>query len=301
MAGLVNKTIGATVRAFAEQELAEKKLETALGKTSKGLLAQASALQRVTSFGDEAIISAQALIAAFVDDEEQIKAATEATLDLAAAKGMDLTAAADLVSKTLGSSTNSLSRYGIEVEGAVGSSSRLNSLTESIAKTFGGQAKEQTNTLTGSMTQLSNIIGDISENIGERFAPMVSVLANKMSALLTSQTPVVDSIREERAEFNNLISVLNDVNLEEGTRSRIIGEINAKYGNYINGLIDEADGLDVINEKAQEANRLLRARIIIQSRENRISAIDEQILATQDSMDSLHKEKAAFIELNGVV
>ena len=83
---MVNKTIGATVRAFAEQELAEKKLETALGKTSKGLLAQASALQRVTSFGDEAIISAQALIAAFVDDEEQIKAATEATLDLAAAK-----------------------------------------------------------------------------------------------------------------------------------------------------------------------------------------------------------------------
>ena len=298
---IVNKTIGATVRAFAEQELAEKKLETALGKTSKGLLAQASALQRVTSFGDEAIISAQALIAAFVDDEQQIKAATEATLDLAAAKGMDLTAAADLVSKTLGSSTNSLSRYGIEVEGVVGSSSRLNSLTESIAKTFGGQAKEQTNTLTGSMTQLSNIIGDISENIGERFAPMVSFLANKMSALLTSQTPVVDSIREERAEFNNLISVLNDVNVGEGTRSRIIGEINAKYGNYINGLIDEADGLDLINKKAQEANRLLRARIIIQSRVNRIGEIDKQILSTEDQIDALHKEKVAYEELFGTV
>ena len=36
------------------------------------------------------------------DDEETIKRATEATLDLAAAKGMDLFAAADLVAKTLG-------------------------------------------------------------------------------------------------------------------------------------------------------------------------------------------------------
>ena len=110
-----------------KQEKVEKKLEQALGRTSSALLNQASALQKVTTFGDEAIIGAQALIASFVDDEEQIKAATEATLDLAAAKGMDLNAAADLVSKTLGSSTNALSRYGITVEGTVGSSKRLES------------------------------------------------------------------------------------------------------------------------------------------------------------------------------
>jgi hypothetical protein len=297
----LDRTIGSTIKSFAEQELSEKKLETALGRTSKGLLAQASALQRVTSFGDETIISAQALIAAFIDDEEQIKAATEATLDLAAAKGMDLNSAADLVSKTLGSSTNSLSRYGIEVEGAVGSSTRLNSLTESIAKTFGGQAKEQTNTLSGAMSQLSNIVGDLAENIGEKFSPIVSNLVNNLSRLLTSQTPVIDSIIEERKEFNNLISVLNDVNVSESARSRIIGELNDKYGQYINGLISESDGLDLINKKAEEANRLLRARVIIQSRVNRIAQIDEQILATEDQIDALHKEKVAYEELFGTV
>ena len=106
---------------FIEQEKAEKQLETALGKTSSALLNQASALQQITTFGDEAIIGVQALIGSFTDDEEAIKSATKATLDLAAAKGMDLKAGGDLVSKTLGSSTNSLSRYGVEVEGAVGS------------------------------------------------------------------------------------------------------------------------------------------------------------------------------------
>ena len=129
---------------FAKQELAEKKLEAALGKTSNMLLSQAKALQQVTMFGDEQIIEAQALIGSFVEEEEAIAAATKATLDLAAAKGMELTVAADLVSKTLGSSTNALSRYGIEVTAAVGSTERLESLTGNLANVFGGQALQQT-------------------------------------------------------------------------------------------------------------------------------------------------------------
>ena len=168
-----------------KQEKVEKKLEQALGRTSSALLNQASALQKVTTFGDEAIIGAQALIASFVDDEEQIKAATEATLDLAAAKGMDLNAAADLVSKTLGSSTNALSRYGITVEGTVGSSKRLESLTRNVAKVFGGQAQASANTFGGRLEQLANISGDVSEEIGKTLAPTISLMAQdlKTSAL----------------------------------------------------------------------------------------------------------------------
>ena len=56
-----------SVQAYGEQELAEKKLSAALGHTSQALLSQASALQQVTSFGDEQIIQAQALIAAFTE------------------------------------------------------------------------------------------------------------------------------------------------------------------------------------------------------------------------------------------
>jgi hypothetical protein len=160
-----------------EQELAEKKLEASLGRVSQALLKQASALQQVSMFGDEAIIEAQALIAAFVDDEEAIKKATQATLDLAAAKGMDLTAAADLVSKTLGSSTNAMSRYGIEVTGAVGSTERLNTLTGNIADKFGGQAKAQTETMAGAIKQLDMAMGDLGENIGEVFIKPVTTAA----------------------------------------------------------------------------------------------------------------------------
>ena len=77
---LLVKGIKDSITAFGIQEDAEKSLEVALGFTSQALLDQAAALQQVSTFGDEQIIQAQALIAAFVDEEDQIAAATKATV-----------------------------------------------------------------------------------------------------------------------------------------------------------------------------------------------------------------------------
>ena len=166
--------IGASIEAANKQEDAINALDGALadlGPTadgiSKALQEQAAALQLVTRFGDEETIQAQALLASFVKEEDAIKAATVATMDLAEAKGFSLVSAADLVSKTLGSSTNALTRYGIEVTGAVGSTERLTTLTENIAKVFGGRATKAAETFSGKMTQLSNAFGDMQEAIGQ--------------------------------------------------------------------------------------------------------------------------------------
>ncbi len=166
--------IGASIEAAKVQEDAINALDGALAdlgpsadKISKALQEQAAALQLVTRFGDEETIQAQALLASFVKEEDAIKAATVATMDLAEAKGFSLVSAADLVSKTLGSSTNALTRYGIEVTGAVGSTERLTSLTENIAKVFGGRAAKATETFSGKMQQLSNAFGDMQEAIGQ--------------------------------------------------------------------------------------------------------------------------------------
>ena len=173
---IVTKAFKSMFDAAIKQEKAERKLEAQLGKVNKSLLNHAAGLQQITEFGDEAIIEVQALISAFTKDEQQIKSLTEATLDLAAAKGMDLTSAADLVAKSFGSSTNSLSRYGIEVKGAVGSSQRLESLTENIAELFGGQAVAAADTLGGSVEQMKNAFGDANEAVGKAFTPTLQKL-----------------------------------------------------------------------------------------------------------------------------
>ena len=201
--------ISKTIKAFGEQELAEKKLETAIGRTSQSLLDQASALQQVTTFGDESIIQVQALIGAFTKDEESIKKATKATLDLAAAKGMDLFSAADLVSKTLGSSTNAMSRYGISVTGAVGSTERLNTLTKNIANTFGGQASAQADTLTGKFKQMQHAAGDTGEAIGGLLAKPVGFLADQFTKASEGATEFIKSLQEEKKEINENNPLLN--------------------------------------------------------------------------------------------
>ena len=165
--GTIGTLVGRFISLSNQQEDAEKRLETALGFRSEKLLEGASALQESTRFGDEQIIQAQALIAAFVDEEDAILKATEATLDLASAKNMDLRAAADLVSKSVGSSTNALTRYGIQVSGAVGSTERLESAVNGIAKAFGETAAQDALTFGGQVDQLKNRLGDFGEDIGD--------------------------------------------------------------------------------------------------------------------------------------
>ena len=171
------------VDAHAVQARAESQLELALGKTSKALLNQATALQRVTRFGDESIIGVQASIGAFIKDEAQIKLATKATLDFAAATGMDLKSAGDVIAKTLGSSTKALTRYGIEVEGAVGSTERLETLTENINKLYGGSAKKAAEATAG-IDQLRMTMGDLAEVAGSKLAPILNTVGLALANIL---------------------------------------------------------------------------------------------------------------------
>ncbi|MDB4331304.1 hypothetical protein N9987_00195 [bacterium] len=185
-AGLFGASIGRLTRLYGEQEQAEKKLETALGKRSNALLAFASAQQKVTTFGDEETIVAMSLVGAYTDNEKAIAMVTEASMDLASAKGMDLNSAIDMVSKSIFSSTNAMSRYGIEVTGTQGTVERLESATKNISELYGGQAKAQAETFNGAMIQMNNALGDTGEVIGSIFAPAVLLGARGLQSFAES-------------------------------------------------------------------------------------------------------------------
>ncbi len=287
--------VQSSIDLFGKQELAEKKLETALGRTSQALLNQAKALQQVTMFGDEAIIEAQALIGAFVDDEEAVAAATKATLDLAAAKGFDLVAAADLVSKTLGSSTNALSRYGIEVVGAVGSTERLESLTGNLARVFGGQATEQANTMTGAIAQMNNALGDAGEVMGEVLAPIVTNLAKFFKVTSErvgefmrgfTETPLERTIREMKdmgLETKDLELTLNALAISKAT------------DNIAEGFENQRNVANKINVALNWKSRLLKEEATIMQD---ITAITNDEVSIQSHINQLISEGTDFEKIN---
>jgi len=179
-ASLASSSVGRLTNIFGKQEQAERTLSQAIGGTSTRLLEYASALQQKTSFGDEDIIQVQATLAQYTNEEEKLKDLTGAVLDFATAKGMDLNSASELVGKSIGSSTNALSRYGITIQGAVGSQERFNSAMKGLTKEgIAGQAEAQTQTFTGRMQQAKNLFGDVAELIGQQFVPAIDGIVVK--------------------------------------------------------------------------------------------------------------------------
>jgi hypothetical protein len=278
--GLIQGLMEST-RLAGVQEQAEKSLEVALGKRSQALLDQASALQKVTTFGDESIIGVQASIAAFVDSEEQIKKATEATLDIAVAMGMDLKSAGDLVAKTLGSSTNAMSRYGIEVKGAVGSTERLESLTNNVAKLFGGQAAAQAQTYAGSVEQLKNQLGDMGEQIGRIVIPVFEELAPHLRTAINFWSKYLDVGNNTEIQTTRYTKQLNDLNEQIDYQKGLIeGVTSANIGT--NDVTEK--GLNLIiraNDQGRTAIEQLRAEKIaigelVAERFNLIASIERE-------------------------
>ena len=279
-----------------EQERAEKSLEIALGRTSTALLDQASALQQVTTFGDEAIIGVQASIGAFLDSEEQIKKATEATLDIAVAMGMDLKSAGDLVAKTLGSSTNAMSRYGIEVVGAVGSTERLESLTNNVANLFGGQASAQAKTLTGSIEQMKNALGDAGEVIGELLAPTVIAVAKGIKTLAENVGSVIERFKDFGKEVDAVLIDEKTTELDKfresikGLSQKELIALNEQMSGTEGSLSAVATQTDFLNEKTDILIKTYEK--LEKAQQNAISSA--KMIGKEASKLSLIREQEAF-------
>lgn len=185
--GAIKNFVQESVRLADVQLKAEAQLKNAL----KGNIAAYDQLvkvaqdrQKVTLYGDEETIRAQSLISALVKEADQVAKITPLVQDLAAAKGMDLASAADLVAKTLGSSTNAMSRYGIQVTGAVGSTERLETLTKSLDKAFGGTAETMAKAGLGPVQQMQNAWGDMREELGKLFLPVLAKVARAIADIL---------------------------------------------------------------------------------------------------------------------
>ncbi len=249
------------------QQAAEAQLLTALrGRkdVQQALIAQAAGLQKITTFGDEQIIQAQSMIAAFVQEEDQIKELTRVSLDFAAAKGVDLKTASDLITKTFASSTNALSRYGLTVEGAAGSNERLQSVTSALDKAFKGQAETLANTGTGQMQQFQNAVGDLQEEFGKKLLPVLNRAAKSLTDFLQSTDPD-DIIKMAEAagklvlvfgafKLGKLISSFRTLNLTMAANpiGAVLSALTA-LAVFLPDIIDAFDGVSETQKAIKEA------------------------------------------------
>ena len=206
-----------SIKLTGEQELQEKKLAQAMKstgkfteKTFKSFKTYAKELQEVTRSGDEAILSVMAMLQTFKLEEDVLKDATLATLDLAAATGQDLQSAAILLGKAAVGEIGTLSRYGIIIDQAKFKAEGFQVVLDELAVEFGGQAQAQAETFIGRMDQMKNTFGDIREELGDAFIPTLTRLTEWFTKSKDVAGPLGQAIGGVASPFEKLQGWIGD-------------------------------------------------------------------------------------------
>lgn len=198
-AGAIGEFAKKSIDAFGELERATNQLKSALeanGKATdaniKKSLEFADAMEKVTRFGDDAIISAEQLLASLTGlSGDGLNRATLAAADLATATGKDLNEAINIVAKAAGGNTAALKKLNVEFKTGKDSAANFESAIAGIEKKFGGRALADAKSFTGQLAILGNVFGNIFEEAGKAIAEVASttnvlgLVSDNVSLLVT--------------------------------------------------------------------------------------------------------------------
>lgn len=212
----------AAVTSAAESEAALADLNTVIkstggvaGVSAKEVTKYADAMQLVTKFSDEEIISAQSMLLTFTKiGKEVFPDVTDATLDMAQKFGMDATQAAIMLGKALNdpiAGVGALRRIGValsqEQEDSIKHFMAVNDIASAqkvilkeLATEVGGAAEAFGATFAGKVAILNNQFDTLKEALGNAIIP---TLVSFMEAI----TPIIQAIADAPPWVQQLIVV----------------------------------------------------------------------------------------------
>jgi hypothetical protein len=223
------------------------------GRTATELAATASALQKVTTYGDEAIISAQSLLATFKNvnkDGAIFDRTTRAILDMSTAMGTDLKSSALQLGKALENPTkgiSALTRSGVSfseaqkdvIKGLAETGRLAEAQTLILAELetqFGGSAEAARNTMGGALLALQNSWGDLFE-VQQTASQGMTDSVNALNATISDPA--------FKASVDTVIHGLIDVvNWSVKGAAALVHFFESARGTRSKTLVDLADEID---------------------------------------------------------
>lgn len=252
-AGALAAAIQKSVEAYAESELAVKKLNDALSVAglknqdySKHLQSVAADLQKTTRFSDEQVMSVQQLLVTYGVYGKTLDKATKSILDLAETTDRDAFSAAQALAKAVEGNTDGLRRYGVMIDDSVPKSQKFAAALQQIQDRMGGRAAGAADTLTGSFTIVKNAMSELLEKTGEfitKSTGLVRIL--KDLGVFMNQLRIDFGGGTEKENIINKIKQLSEMQMKEG---------DTPLGRAYQARLDEEYAkLDAINKKEQDA------------------------------------------------
>lgn len=202
--------------AFRQTEAVVESTGMAAGYSAEQMAALAtsmSATEGMSLFTDDQVLGATNMLATFTKVAgEQFEGATQASLDMAQALGMDVSSAAMMMGKALNDPVkgmSALSRSGVSftdeqkamVEAMVEAgdvAGAQNLILKEMEVQFGGSALAATETFTGAQVLMTEQINGAKEAIGTALLP---ILTRLMNVMMSSVIPVVQNLAERFAAF----------------------------------------------------------------------------------------------------
>ncbi len=248
---LFNTFITDGVKASIVQEEAINSLAVAMataGEYSKDALDDfkefASGIQSVSTVGDEAVLSQLALAKAYGANNEQAKEVVKAAVELSAAMGINLDAATQRVSKTLGGLAGELGEVNPAIKALTKEQLKAGDAAKILIEQYSGSATGKIATFSGAVTQASNSFGDLQETIGSMITgnPAVIAAINEISRIIGDST---DAISGNNSEYKRLISE-GFIGLIDSSRLVVqsLGVLGTAGSVAINGLATSVNGLN---------------------------------------------------------
>jgi TP901 family phage tail tape measure protein len=202
IAGVIYKSVEAADEAnkvHKQMEAVLKSTGGAAGLFIEDLEDQADALAKVTTYGDEAVKSAQNLLLTFTNVKGGVFQESIGTiLDMSTALGQDLKSSSIQVGKALNDpikGITALSRVGVSfteeqkemIKGLVESGKTMEAqkvILAELNKEFGGSAAAAAQTFGGQVTQLKERLGELGEGIGKAIMPILQQLLEKIAPII---------------------------------------------------------------------------------------------------------------------
>lgn len=163
----------------------------AVGYTAEGAMKQAqqfaSKMQSLTGIADEAFLNAQRLLANYGVVGAKAQDAIQAAYALSIGRSIDFGTAMDIVSKAAAGQTQTLARYGIQIDKNTESGAKFDAVLAQINERFGATAQAAMGDSTTKLNALKESWGDFKEQVGaglnDGLVPAVDFLTKAMGWL----------------------------------------------------------------------------------------------------------------------
>jgi len=175
------------------------------------LVKRAGALEMVSRYGDDEILTTMQLLATYGMERAEIEKSTQAIMDLSVAKGIDLRSATDLLGKAYAGQLGTLSRYGIVVEKTGDKEKDFANVLKLINDNMSGSALADVQTFSGATARLGNVFSDLLRGVGDALVPALMWLANTLTwvlAVVNRGSPLLDSYNEKSRKIGAVLNVV---------------------------------------------------------------------------------------------